>query len=80
VDITEQVFDTEADTPRRFQGYRGDMTSSDLATRTWQDLPDRVPAEELVEEIAAEAAPELLPDYLRLYYSGGFNGPGVPAG
>jgi UDP-N-acetyl-D-mannosaminuronic acid transferase (WecB/TagA/CpsF family) len=49
-------------------------------SRTWQDLPDRVPAEDLVEELAAEAAPDLLPDYLRIYFSGGFNGPGVPAG
>ena len=48
--------------------------------RTWQDLPERVAAEDLVEEMTAEAAPDLLPEYLRMYYSGGFNGPGVPAG
>jgi len=50
------------------------------ALRTWQDLPERVAAEDLVEEMTAEAAPDLLPEYLRMYYSGGFNGPGVPAG
>jgi hypothetical protein len=49
-------------------------------SRTWQDLPDRVPAKDLVEETAAEPAPELLPDYLRIYYSAGFNGIGAPVG
>lgn len=70
------------------KGYRADMRSpepepepaSERLARTWQDLPDRVPAEELVEEITASAAPELLPDYLRIYYSGAFNGPGAPVG
>jgi hypothetical protein len=49
-------------------------------SRIWQDLPDRVPAQDLVEETAADPAPELLPDYLRIYYSGGFNGIGAPVG
>ena len=83
-DITEQVFDTERDTPRPARGYRAGMTTPEAepgrAPRTWQDLPHRVPAEDLVEEITAAAAPELLPDYLRIYYSGGFNGPGAPVG
>jgi hypothetical protein len=81
-DITEQVFDTVRDTPWAAEGYRECMTSPELERppRAWQDLPDRVPAENLVEEIAAEAAPELLPDYLRIYYSAGFNGPGAPVG
>jgi hypothetical protein len=80
VDITEQVFDDEADTPTRAEAYPGDMTSPEPATRPWQDLPDRVPTEDLVEEVVAEAAPDLMPDYLRIYYSGGFNGPGAPVG
>jgi hypothetical protein len=46
----------------------------------WQDLPDRVPVENLVEELSADAVPELLPDFLRIHYTGGFNGPGSPAG
>jgi hypothetical protein len=49
-------------------------------SRTWQDLPDRVSAEDLVEETAAAPAPELLPEYLRIYYSGGFHGIGAPVG
>ena len=56
------------------------MPGPDRAPRTWQDLPERVAAEDLVEEMTAEAAPDLLPEYLRMYYSGGFNGQGVPAG
>jgi hypothetical protein len=81
-DITEQVFDTERDTPTAVRSYRKDMTSPEpeRATRAWQDLPDRVPTQDLVEEIAAKAAPELMPAYLRFYYSGGFNGPGAPIG
>jgi hypothetical protein len=56
------------------------MTSPEHATRPWQDLPQRVPVEDLVEETAADPAPDLMPDYLRFYYSGGFNGPGAPVG
>ena len=56
------------------------MTRPEDAPRTWQDLPPRVPVDDLVEETAAEAAPDLLPEFLRVYHSGGFNGPGSPAG
>jgi len=56
------------------------MSQPERPSRPWQDLPDRVPAEDLVEETAAEPAPELLPDYLRIYYSAGFNGIGAPVG
>ena len=79
-DITEQVFDTERDTPRPTRRYPADMSQPERASRTWQDLPDRVLAEDLVEETAADPAPELLPDYLRIYYSAGFNGIGAPVG
>ena len=80
-DITEQVFDAEHDTPRGTQSYPAAMSPDpERASRTWQDLPDRVRAEDLVEETAADPAPDLLPDYLRIYYSGAFNGPGAPVG
>jgi hypothetical protein len=79
-DITEQVFDTKADTPGRTERYSHVMTQPEHAPRTWQDLPAHVPLEDLVEETAAEAAPDLLPEFLRIYHSGGFNGPGSPAG
>lgn len=61
------------------------MTSPERALlaardRAWQDLPDRVPAEDLVEEISADPAPDLLPDFLRIHYTNAFNGPGAPVG
>lgn len=79
-DITEQVFDTERDTPGPARRYPQHMSPLERVPRTWQDLPARVPAEDLVEETAATSAPELLPDYLRIYYSGGFHGIGAPVG